>query len=539
MDVILRGGHVVDGSGSPGRRADVGVSAGKVVAVGDCTSATAAATFDCTGRVISPGFIDIHQHGDITPLVDPRCISAIAQGVTTVVVGNCGHGVAPGTDPQLAPLVVIGYRRDWGVTLGWSSYREYLECLNRQGLGVNIAMLVPHGAVRLAATGALDTRADEAAMVRMEGLVAEAMSAGALGMSSGLEYAPGRSADEAELTRLARVVGAGGTYASHIRNRAEQFVDAVSEALAIGEESGCAVVLSHLASRPYAPPGAAERVHDRIRQARDHGLNVVVDTFPDPFGPSPLASVLPTSMVAGRPWDVARQLRTRHVVEKAIQAFEAGENFLVRAEGAGSFMVTSSASHREACGHTIGELAETWGVHPAEVVCRLLSDEGEDYYSVIIQHRYANESELDRLYRDPWCAFESDGVLTSPAGPAADVVMNRSTFGYTARVLGELVRDRSLLRLEEAVRRMTSLPAQAVGLHRRGRINIGWPADLVVFDPDTVVDRSTDREPAHSPEGIDLVLVNGTVAHAAGVIRDAGPGQWGPSAAGRVLGPND
>lgn len=539
MDVILRGGHVVDGSGSPGRRADVGVSEGKVVAVGDCASATAAATFDCTGRVISPGFIDIHQHGDITPLVDPRCTSAVAQGVTTAVIGNCGHGVAPGADPRLAPLVVIGYRRDWGVTLDWSSYWEYLDCLDRQGLGVNIAMLVPHGAVRLAAMGVADTRADEAAMTRMEGLVAEAMSAGALGMSSGLEYAPGRSADQAELTRLARVVGAGGIYASHIRNRAEQFMDAVSEALTIGMQSDCAVVLSHLAPRPYAPPDAAERVRDRIDQARDRGANVVIDTFPDPLGPSPLASVLPAWMVAGRPWDVARRLQTREVVEKAIQSFEEGENFLVRAEGAGSFMVTSSASHREACGHTIGELSELWGVHPAQVVCRLLSDEGEDYYSVIIQHRYATEPELDLLYRDPWCAFESDGVLTSPDGPSAEVVMNRSTFGYTSRVLGELVRERHLFSLEEAIRRMTSLPAQAVGLRQRGRIKIGWPADLVVFDPDTVVDRSTDREPAHSPEGIDLVLVNGIVAHAAGPVRDARPDRWIPSAAGRVLGPND
>jgi N-acyl-D-amino-acid deacylase len=539
VDVILRGGQVIDGSGSPGRVCDVGVEAGRVVALGDLSAAAAAASFDCAGAIVSPGFIDIHQHGDLTPLVDPRCISAVAQGVTTAVIGNCGHGVAPGTDPELAPLAVIGYRHDWGLALDWSSYQDYRDRLAGQGLGVNIAMLVPPGAVRLAAMGLADTRADEAAMSRMEDLVAEGMAAGALGLSSGLEYAPGRAADQAELTRLARVVGTGGVYASHIRNRAEQFADAVAEALSIGADSGCAVVLSHLAARPYAPPGVTEQVSARIAQARDQGQRVVTDTFPDPFGPSPLASVLPGWMVSGRPPEVAARLRAPEVIKQAVESFDAGENFLVRAEGAGSFMVTSTAAHRQARGATIGELAQQWGLHPAEVVCRLLADEGDDYYSVIIQHRFATGPELDRLYCDPCCAFESDGVLTSPDGPASDVVMNRSTFGYTARVLGELVRERRLISLEEAIRRMTSLPARAVGLRQRGQIGVGRPADLVVFDSGTITDTSTDRAPARAPEGISLVLVNGTVAYAAGRAGAAGAGRRDWPGAGRVLGPAD
>jgi N-acyl-D-aspartate/D-glutamate deacylase len=524
VDVILRAGLVIDGTGAPGRVCDVGVAAGQVVALGDLSSAAAAVSFDCAGAVVSPGFIDIHQHGDLTPLVDPRC--------TTAVIGNCGHGIAPGTDPELAPLAVIGYRRDWGLALDWPSYQEYRDALAGQSLGLNIAMLVPHGAVRLAAMGLAGARADEGAMARMEDLVAEGMAAGALGLSSGLEYAPGSAADQAELTRLARVVGAGGVYASHIRNRAEQFTGAVSEALAIGADSGCAVVLSHLAARPYAPPGAAEQVSARISQAREQGQRVMTDTFPDPFGPSPLASVLPGWMVSGRPAEVTARLRAPEVIRQAVESFDSGENFLVRAEGAGSFIVTSTASHRQARGATIGELSQQWGLHPAEVVCRLLADEGDDYYSVIIQHRFATSPELDRLYRDPSCAFESDGVLTSPDGPAGDMVMNRSTFGYTARVLGELVRERRLISLEEAVRRMTSLPAQMAGL-RRGLVSTGRPADLVVFDPATITDTSTDREPAHGPAGISLVLVNGTVAYTAG----AGRQNW--PAAGRVLGPGD
>src|SRR5262249_9104293 len=279
MDVILRGGQVIDGSGATGHQMDVGVSGEAVVAMGDLASVAAPAV-DCSGQIVSPGFIDIHSHGDITPLVDPRCISAVAQGITTVVVGNCGHGVAPGCDPQLAPLAIIGYRRSWQIGLEWSSYAEYRQRLGARPLWGNHSTLVRHPAVPPGVMGLCEAPADDQAVSAMQAIVAEGMSAGALGLSSGLEYIPGRSADQAELIRLAQVVGSDGVYASHIRNRAENFVDAVSEALTIGASSGCPAILSHLAARPYAPPGVADLVAERLAQARTGGARVVIDTFP-------------------------------------------------------------------------------------------------------------------------------------------------------------------------------------------------------------------------------------------------------------------
>src|SRR5262249_22494625 len=266
---------------------------------------------------------------------------------------------------------------------------------------------------------------------------------------------------------------------------------------------------------------------------------VVIDTFPDPLGPSPLASVLPWWMVGGPPGEVAARLRSPAVVREAIASFESRDNFLVRAEGAENFLLTSSVSNRPACGRTIGELSALWGAHPAEVVCRLLADEAEDFYSVIIQHRYAVQEELERLYQEPWCAFESDGVLTSPVGPSAEFVMNRSTLVHTARVFGGLVGQRGLLSIEEAGGRMTSRPAEAVGLANRGRIAVGRPAALVVFDPATVSDQSSDRQPGRSPAGINFVFVNGMVAHAADRASPVAPGLPASPGSGKVLGPGD
>jgi N-acyl-D-amino-acid deacylase len=408
---------------------------------------------------------------------------------------------------------IIGFRERWGIDLAWPTYAAYFEDLAAVRPGVNIAAFAGHGAIRLAAMGTAQRLASASELERMEAMLHEAMDSGALGLSSGLEYSPGMYADEAELGRLCRVVGRHeGTYASHIRSRGDGFVAAVAEAISIAETGGVRLVLSHLAPRPYATPDDSARVRELIEAARARGLPVTIDTFPDEWGPSPLASLLPPWIIDGSRAAVSRRFGDPEIVQAARAAFDRADNYLLRGDGPANMRLTTSSHHPELIGQTLASIGAAWKSHLADVVCTLLNDEGLDFYSVLIQHRYATAADLDLMYRDPMCAFESDGVVTAPDGELSDMIMNRSTYGYTARVLGELVRERQILSIEEAIRRMTSLPAAAVGLDRRGMLRVGAAADMVIFDPTRILDRSTDIRPAATPTGIDSVIVNGRVA---------------------------
>jgi N-acyl-D-amino-acid deacylase len=511
--VHIKGATLVDGTGAPRRRADLLLSDGRVEHIGPVSERIVADVIAADGLIVAPGFVDHHQHGDITPLVDPRCMSALAQGVTSIVVGNCGHGVAPQIELSLADLVLIGYRSEWGITPSWSSYLDYFAAIEKVGPSINIGAFAAHGALRMATLGSAARHANDNELRRMEDLVEEAMSAGAFGFSSGLEYSPGMYADTEELLRLCRVVAKhDGSYATHVRNRAAEFVDAVAEAISIAERAGVRLVLSHLAPRPYAPPDSFDRVLEILESARARGVRITIDTFPDIWGPSPLASLIPARFLAGGAEAVARRLRDPKVRDATARSFDQGDNFLLRCGPLSELRLTSSTTHRENVGMTLAQIAEARSQHPGETVCDLLADEGADLYSVLIQHRYATASALEKLMLDEHCAFESDGVVASADGALSRITMNRSTYGYAPRVLGELVRERGLLTLEEAIRKMTSLPADAVGIRDRGRLVEGAIADVVVFDEATVADATTDMELQASPRGIVAVVVGGRPA---------------------------
>jgi len=506
--ILVRGGTVVDGTGGPARRADVLLRDGRIAALGALDPPPGARVLDAEGLAVAPGFVDLHTHADFTLLAFPDAASAVRQGVTTVVVGNCGGGVAPCSPEHDFRRTAFAYSSGWGVEVTWTSVDEYLETLG--GKGVNVAALVPHGSVRNAVMG-LDARPPEAAELdRMRGLAREGLEAGAIGVSTGLEYQPGSRAATDELAAFCALAAErNGVHATHMRNRAERFAAATEEALEIARRTGVRTQLSHVAPRPYAPPAQTEAAFAAVERARAEGRAVYVDTFPETWGPGTLADLFPPEITQGRPAEVLARLqdpRARRAVE---EHFAAGQNFLVRAGGYEQIFISSSPVRPELTGRSLAELAREAGASPGSWACDALLEAGSLLMSVGIRHVYATEPDLDRVLALPYCGLGSDGVVTDGEGAECLFPWNASTYGYAARTLEHYVRERGLLTLEEAVRRLAALPAEAMGLRDRGLLREGYAADVVVFDPARIHDRTTPEDVARHPEGVAHVLVNG------------------------------
>ena len=512
LDLVILGGTVVDGTGGPPYQADLAVLGDKIVCIGRLEGTNASFKVDASGKVVSPGFIDIHQHSDFTPLVNRRCESAVRQGITTAVVGNCGHGCAPISNPEHVQLTLLGYRSKWGIELDWRSYGEYLDRLQAPGIAINLFPLIPHGLVRLTTMGFARRVAGPYELEQMQRIVGRAMEEGAAGLSSGLEYFPGCYADQAELTELARVVGRyNGIYASHIRNRGDSFLEAVDEAIEIGRASHVPIQLSHLSPRPYAPSGSFERVLERIYKARDKGLEIGIDAFPDTLGPSPVAALLPGQIAEAPPRQILKRLRDGDVRCEIRTAFESRANYLLRGTGAEQILLRYTPEYSQLTGKSLQVAAEVTEQEVSDLVCELLLSAGNDLYNVHMEHPWTTKDDLHSLMREPICAFASDGVITAPYGPLEGFTLNSSSYGYTARILGQYTRQEGLFTLEEAVRRMTGLPAALIGLSNRGLLRQGWKADIVIFDPHTVHDNTSAGHPDRHPDGIETVIVNGAV----------------------------
>jgi N-acyl-D-amino-acid deacylase len=525
-DLIVRGGSLIDGAGAPARDADLVVDDGKITLVGDAANVEAARTVDAHGKTVCPGFIDIHNHSDFPLYVDGLAQSGVRQGLTTLVTGNCGHGPAPAPDRELTKQVTIGVNDEWGIDFAWTTFEEYLGSLEAAGQSMNVAPLVAHGAVRMAAMG-FDARPPTAAeLADMRSMVAEAMSAGAIGFSTGLEYSPGRHADEAELIELSRVSARrGGIYASHIRERGDNFEAAVDEALNIARQAGLPAQLAHLAPRPYAPEGAFDRVLETIHNARDQeGLRIGIDTFPDPWGPAHLLDLVPPWVYEGSDDEVLARLEDPDTADQSRDYFENPTNFLLRLGGFDTFFLSTSNAHPELVGRSLQVISREWELDPVRTIMALAAADGKDYQSVLIRHIFATQDDLDKLLLDPYCSVESDGVVSSTAGILKSLVANRSSFGYAPRFIREYALDRGLFTVEEAVRKMTSLPADSAQLHR-GRLEPGKAADFVVLDLDTIADNTTDDAPQAYPSGIEVVAVNGGIVVDNGAHTGATPGQ--------------
>jgi len=525
FDIVIRDGRVLDGTGATWRAADIGVRRGVIARVGRFGKSKAGRTIDAKGLYVAPGFIDIHTHSDVGILVEPTADCAVRQGVTTHVIGNCGDSPAPigeaYRDLAVRRFEYYALARDWT----WSTYREYLAYMERTGVGINIAGLVGHGSVRLAVMGFEERPPTRDELRAMKAHVDEAMRAGAFGMSTGLVYPPGCFADTEEIVELARVVARrSGFYASHIRGERETIVDAVRECIEIGEMAGCPVQISHNNPK-YGGLGKSDEIQALWEAARARGIDVLADNDAHTdFGP-PLSHALPQwtqKLTTDERIAMLRDPAKREDLKSEIKADKrpgAGYVGLLVHERFDRIWILRCLGDPAKEGLTFAQLAERRGVDPWTAFFDVIVDERD---AAVGLFDYMDPEEIKRTLRHPLVMICSDGWVapkdarTSPTAP-----YQPCTYGEFPGILERFVVKEHVLRLEDAIHKMTGMPAARLGLGDRGLLRPGFAADVVVFDLPRVRDRATnlwphthpfENYPHGHPEGIDWVLVNGTVA---------------------------
>lgn len=526
FELLIRNGKVIDGTGNPGYRADVAVSGDRIARIAPEIEAEAETVIDAAGQVVTPGFIDAHSHDDGFVLARPTCDPKALQGVTTEVIGNCGFSLSPlpaDAETYLAKVKILmgGGDIPEGL-LKVRSFDDYLGVLESTPLGVNVAPLVGHSTIRIAAMG-WDNRApsgDE--LEEMRRLTDESMAAGAIGFSSGLIYAPATFAATNELSALAGVVGRyNGLYATHMRSEGDRQMEAIEEALTVGRAGGIPVHISHHKIAGKANWGMSKQTLARLERARaEEGIEVTCDQYPYRAGSSYLAACLPPAFAAGGPDVWAARLEDSAVRKQVIHDIEndigfPGDN-LIRSAGFENVFISFTSMFPEYMGRSIAEIAAAEDRRDYDVFFDLVAAERMNVGMVV----FAMEAEdIERIMRHPLTMIGSDGIPS-----LGDLKVHPRMTGTFPRVLGRFVRDRKVLSLSEAVKKMTSLPANTFRLKRRGLVKEGFFADLVVFDPKTVLDQGDYREPNRPPVGISHVFVNGRASVRDGKIAGA---TWG------------
>ncbi|HEY7037122.1 MAG TPA: D-aminoacylase [Thermomicrobiales bacterium] len=506
FDLIIRNGTLVDGTGAPPRRADLGIAGNRIAAIGDLAAQTAAISLDAEGKVVAPGFVDIHSHSDFTLLVDPRAQSSIAQGVTTEVIGNCGHGCAPIARADQVTGNIYGYLP--GFPLDWATTASYLERLEQAHPAVNVVPLVPNGNLRLATLGLDDRPATPDERREMASLLEEGLEAGAFGFSTGLEYPSERATTEEETVCLCRVVARrGGIYTTHTRNRDVHAVAAIEEAVRVATTAGVPLQVSHLIPRRGGPPDTLERAIAVVDRARSHGLDVAFDAHTRLHGITNLSAALPSWALAGGPPALAARLRDpavrdrlrRH--ESIISSFGLGgwdRVFLFRSE-----------RRPDLVGKSFAEIAGPGG-DPFDAVFDVLLAEAADPHAPMVVCLSYEEDELLFAYCHGLCTIGSDATALATDGPLAGSTF-LGAYTWAAWFFRRFVRERAAFTLEAAIQKLADAPARRFGLADRGRLAEGCRADVVVFDPATFAEQGTLDAPNRPATGMDHVVVNGVV----------------------------
>jgi N-acyl-D-aspartate/D-glutamate deacylase len=480
-DLVIRNARIVDGTGGPATEGDLAVEGERIVTVGEIGSVGhGAVEIDAGGKVLAPGFVDVHTHDDGALIRHPDLAFKLAQGCTSLVIGNCGFSAAPARPGETEFSGLLGGRPTW------SDLDGYAEAVAGARPAVNAVALVGHNTIRHLVMGNERRPPTDLELVEMSDHVARAMEQGACGFSTGLIYEPGRYCETGELLELARrSAEAGGLYASHIRNEGDRLLEAVDEAITIGREAGLPVQISHHKAAGRRNWGKVGQSLAKVDEANASGGDVTLDVYPYTAGSGPMAQYFNVDAIDP---ELAAVIR-----------------------------FASCPAFREYEGRMAVDIAAEEGVDPVDVIHRVLTAQ-EGRKTICIQF-IIDETDIETNLRHPLMMVGSDGVVDLEGRP------HPRLFGTFPRILAHYVRDRGVLTLEEAVRRMTSLSARRFGLADRGELAEGRFADLVLFDPDSVVDTATYDDPKREPTGIAAVIVNGALAYRDGHHTGVGAGR--------------
>jgi len=519
-DVVIRGGKVVDGTGNPWCHGDVAIRGGRIVTVGQVSAGDAARTIDARGLVVAPGFVDIHAHSDYQLLEDGRAESKIRQGVTTEVFGE-SDSAGPYVGKLPPHAVKVG-----GEVLRWHTLGDYFDLVGQRGVATNVASFVGIANIWKCVMGHSHARPTPAQLEEMKALVAEAMKQGAAGLSCMLAMPPGSLATTDDLVELCKVAAQhGGIFVAHIRHEGTDVFAAINEVIEVGRRAGIQVEILHIKIADQRLWGRMPDVVGVIEKARQEGVNVQANVYPYTRGHNNLASIVPPWAHEGGTAALLERLKDPKLRDRLKKEIREGlpgwYNHYTAVGGEWSrVLLTGNASYG---GLTMDRLLaqRSTGADLLDTFLDFLAAEGGSVPAIYEHH---SEKDMRVALQQPWCGIGSDGLAYATDGPLRRGHPHPRSFGTFPRVLGVYVRELGILRLEDAVRRMTSLNARKLGLHDRGVVRPGAVADVTVFDPERVIDRATYTEPFRYSEGIEYVLVNGTLVLDHGRHTGARPG---------------
>ena len=533
FDTLIRNGAIFDGSGDEPRVADIGIAGDRIAAVGMLADATAGTTIDARGMAVAPGFINTLSHSYFSILQDPRSLGELKQGVTLQIFGE-GNSMGPLTTEMHARMQK-NQPDDLRIEVPWRTLAEYLAHAEKTGVSQNVASYIGATTLRIHAVGQDDRPATAAELDVMRGLVRDEMSAGALGIGSSLIYPPAFFASTEELIELCRAAAPyGGKYISHMRDEGNALIESVEELLRISREGGVPAEIYHLKQAGKENWHKLETVIEMVEKARAGGAPITADMYTYTAGATGLSNSIPPRFHDGGPEKLFERIAdpaTRREIHEAIANSRDGwENLYLASGGANGVLILSTRKdeHRVYQGKTVAEMAKMMGVDdPIDALMDLVL---ADRSRVDTAYFSMSEDNVRRQITLPWMAFGSDASSTAAEGAFLKRSTHPRAYGNFARLLGRYVREERIIPLAEAIRRLTRLPADNLGLDHRGRIEERYFADVVVFDPETISDRATWSEPHQYAVGVRDVLVNGTPALRDGEPTGALPGRavYGP-----------